>query len=792
MTAVETQEDVRARYRREAEEQLRIERQRAEANRIADNAAREAAWSWLTTPVYTEIKAVNLVVPVASNVIAWAAVLRKNRQILAMRALYAVYFNISFTSTMEGIIPARQMATWVWGADSVPDHWRTQLAAMLPVMVKASDNPESGKHRLQLTFDNERNTITYKAWPAFFGSLHSMVDNGTVKFIRYYRTRARPTNEQFNHLIHFLGYAGDSSAPKCVRVHIERKRDELTKAPSLSTLSKNLSMLFIPSILGTRETCRDLGRVAQALAQNRSRKSTIKNRKIANFNGGGKLVCPALTKGVTYDVFAGNGTWKNKGYFATYWVKFHGLKEGRESRLFDLWAAAAEPLNMIIVGIDKENNQYDLAGMTAMAKTAPGKLFKLQIRVYSPEDWQTRWTALFKMPLPQMANEQAGATGAIKPKVEPPGDLPEIAELVRQAGGVRQTARSVTATKLDYSDLAKYLKTGSGLSPAKAAALRQHLCDSHPAGGSEIRDEFAAILEQHPGNVSYALAYRRLLLWSVVPIAPGTRSGYWRFGKYQRILPSEAEIIAWWTEHPEASIGLILGPLSGVFAFDIDNIAAEKALFKLVGKNPQCPIQRSGGWTEDASFRKHYLFKYPALIHAGAKWEPLVNGLEFRGRNGLLIMAPSRHKTWTPDDQKIYNWTEEGHEIWTMSLPPLPEAAIRLLIAHANAESPAQIAARKAKGTNNVAPSVTPGVLRYNGINFSVSTKEVINGRVNRGERNHRLFNAGLELRDRGMTQVEANKVLLPGARACGLEDNEILSTIGSVFTQPTRPRKAR
>ena len=717
--------------------------------------------------------------------------LRSQRRGLAARLLYAIYFNICFTGKTSGIIDAKLLATWVWGSGSVPPHWRTQLQGLLPVATGVCMNSVTGKNRLNLSFESN-GTITYKVSGGFFGDLYSMVSNGTVRFIRYYNLRLQPTDDQLHQLIRVLGFEGVTPTDRRVRTEIEQEGAALAESVTLSRLGKagKLSMSFAPSRLGNRKVCREYGLVANVLGQNHTRNSTVKNRKIAQFLGKGKLVCPALVKGVIYDVFAGNGTWRNTGYFASRWAEFHGLKEGQQAKLFKLWSNAAGALNLVIIGVDKHNNQYDLESMTEMVKKAPGKLWELKIRIYSPEDWQTRWTQFFQMPLPASPSSAGGPDGGNKRPIEPPGDLLEVAELVREAGGIRKTAGAITTINIDYSDLSKYLRTGGGLSEHKAAALRQHLFRSRPLAGPEIAEQFAAILREYPGNLGYALAYRRLLHWSVVPIVPGTRAGYVDFKQYQSILPSEAEIINWWTDHPEASIGLILGALSGVFAFDIDNLEAEKKLLELIGDDPQCPIQRSGGWTEEQPFHKHYLFQYPVNVHAGAKWEPLLKGLEFRGSHGLLIMTPSRHKSWTPENPTFYGWSEPGHEIWSLPLPELPQAAINLLLAHGKGESPAQLA--KKAGSSNKSGKVLVGTLRYKGMKVSADTQQVINGQVKVHERNARLFEAGKELRDRGLTEAEAVNILLPGAEASGLAAREVLSTIASIYSRETRPRLAK
>jgi hypothetical protein len=759
--------------------------------------AEQAVWDSLFRRLVTTINPGNLVVPVPMKIAQWMKSLQEGRQRLAARALAATYFQIAYSNQLKGSIPAKLFAAWVWGTGNVPKHWRTQLAAMLPLVTGVSGNRKTGKRRLTLKFDRAEDAVVYAATRNFLGPMKEMVTGENLTFVRRYQTRSMPTPAQWRQLKTVLGYddfrpeRGEYTRKECLRIDFERKRKSLASAVTLSTLakSKDITMLFMPAVLGHRNSCRSYGQVARSLAREHTRSSTVKNGRIAAYSGKEKLVCASLAKGVVYDVFAGNGRWKNRGYFASAWTTFHFLKAGQQAKLFELWAAAAKPLGLVVIGVDKENNQYDLAAMAQMVRMAPAKLWQLHIRIYSPQDWQTRWTAVFAMPLPDAYGPTDSAVTGPKAPIEPPGDLLEIAELVRQAGGIRQTCRKINC-KLDHSSVAKYLRTGKGLSARKASALRRHLFGSRPRGGTEIAEEFRAICEKHPGNLGWALAYRRLLRWSVVPMVPGSRSGYVAIKPYQTTLPREAEITLWWDLNPDASIGLILGALSGVFAFDVDNAVAERELFKLIGTDPQCPIQRSGGCTKSEPFRKHYLYRYPANIHCGAKWEPVEKGLEFRGSHGLLILAPSRHKTWTSENPKKYAWSEPGHEIWSTKLKSLPESAIELIKAHGAGKSPMQLAAKKAKRIERPRERTTE-IPRSSGMRFSMKTQEFIRGKAKVGQRNDRLFSAAQELRDRGLTLADAVRVLHPGGEKCGLDAGEIRSTVESVFSQKTRPRKA-
>ena len=304
--------------------------------------------------------------------------------------------------------------------------------------------------------------------------------------------------------------------------------------------------------------------------------------------------------------------------------------------------------------------------------------------------------------------------------------------------------------------------------------MRQYLFETLPLGGPEIKAEFAKLIEQYPGNVGWALAYRRLLCWSVVPLKPGTREGHIKWKCYQTTLPSEEEIIRWWTWWPDASIGLILGPLSRVFAIDVDNEEANKALLDLLGDYPNCPRQLSGSYCAERPWKRHFLFRYPTDIRTGAKAEPLVTGLEFRGDRGLLILAPSMHKSGSGQ----YKW-EPDHEILQQALPPVPEQIRKLLISLAKRDVAPSVSQQVAVVEETSLPKYA-----YNGRTFSAMTRAFLDGKVHQGERNDRLFAAAREMRDYNATKEIATQLLMGAGTSVGLDEDEILRTINSVYSQ--------
>jgi hypothetical protein len=104
-----------------------------------------------------------------------------------------------------------------------------------------------------------------------------------------------------------------------------------------------------------------------------------------------------------------------------------------------------------------------------------------------------------------------------------------------------------------------------------------------------------------------------------------------------------ATIKAWWGKHPQASIGMRTGEVSGIFVLDVDVADGKKgyeslaALEEKYGKLPETLCIRTG------SGGRHFYFKYPAGHELGNSTGKLGPGLDTRGEGGYVIMPPSRH-----------------------------------------------------------------------------------------------------------------------------------------------------
>ena len=138
------------------------------------------------------------------------------------------------------------------------------------------------------------------------------------------------------------------------------------------------------------------------------------------------------------------------------------------------------------------------------------------------------------------------------------------------------------------------------------------------------------------------------------------------------------QIRRWWTDLPDARIALHVGR-SGAVVFDLDcddPHTLPPELWKALQRG-QVQLTRQG-----ESVRGHYVFA-TAPGEFGNSAGGFMRYGEVRGRNGVIIAAPTPHA-----DGGLSRWTEPG------SLAPLPEALRAMLSAavdHADPKTPAEL-----------------------------------------------------------------------------------------------------
>jgi Bifunctional DNA primase/polymerase, N-terminal len=105
---------------------------------------------------------------------------------------------------------------------------------------------------------------------------------------------------------------------------------------------------------------------------------------------------------------------------------------------------------------------------------------------------------------------------------------------------------------------------------------------------------------------------------------------------------NRARILAWWTRHPQANIGLATGHRFDVL--DVDGPAGAQAIRQLAAahglRNSGPLVRTGGGW--------HY---YLAPTDLGNVCPAGLAHVDWRGRGGYVVAPPSRHASGNP-----YGW----------------------------------------------------------------------------------------------------------------------------------------
>ena len=160
----------------------------------------------------------------------------------------------------------------------------------------------------------------------------------------------------------------------------------------------------------------------------------------------------------------------------------------------------------------------------------------------------------------------------------------------------------------------------------------------------------------------------------------------------------EGQIREWWTQWPDANIGLATGAWSGVFAVDLDGLDGEKSWVELCGQVPGIPPETLEAMTGKG---RHLFFKYPAGREVRNK-QAVRPGIDVRGEGGFVVAPGSVHPSG-----KRYEWVDEGipvEEAPAALLDVIAPAPARRLMpwekpAAQTAPAPVHAPARAEKGT---------------------------------------------------------------------------------------------
>lgn len=265
--------------------------------------------------------------------------------------------------------------------------------------------------------------------------------------------------------------------------------------------------------------------------------------------------------------------------------------------------------------------------------------------------------------------------------------------------------------------------------------------------------------------------------FSVVPQKAGAKSPAIRWKRYQDRLPTRGCIDEWWLEDfRNAGIAVILGPVSGLFAIDVDGTEARKVLVDGIGELPVAPQVQSGSGDRD---RFHLFFRYPEGLQTKAKLTPWHEHLEFRGHRGIIVLPPSLHKSGNR-----YEWLP-GRSLDDRELPELPEPVLDAL-KDATPQQRRHAEKRRCARSKNRRRRLTDFA------QISVATQRFLDGHYSEGPLwNDRLFAAACDLNACGVPLDQAEPALLAGAAPWTSEDEEnAIATIASAYSEERQPAR--
>ena len=112
---------------------------------------------------------------------------------------------------------------------------------------------------------------------------------------------------------------------------------------------------------------------------------------------------------------------------------------------------------------------------------------------------------------------------------------------------------------------------------------------------------------------------------------------------------NEMQISAWWTQNPDANIGVVTGKISGISVLDIDK---DKGGFQSI-KDYDVPATL---YSQTGGGGQHKIFRYDEKVPTNAG--TLASGIDFRNDGGYILVPPSNHISGNQ-----YVWCDEDSEL---------------------------------------------------------------------------------------------------------------------------------
>lgn len=118
--------------------------------------------------------------------------------------------------------------------------------------------------------------------------------------------------------------------------------------------------------------------------------------------------------------------------------------------------------------------------------------------------------------------------------------------------------------------------------------------------------------------------------FSVIPLKKDKRPLLASWKQYQEKPASDEQIELWWTEHPDANVGVVTGKVSGVTVVDIDTYKGGD-----ISKFPETYTVRTG----NGGYHLYYIYEAGLTISANAYAH--LPGVDIRNDGGFVVAPPS-------------------------------------------------------------------------------------------------------------------------------------------------------
>jgi Bifunctional DNA primase/polymerase, N-terminal len=137
-----------------------------------------------------------------------------------------------------------------------------------------------------------------------------------------------------------------------------------------------------------------------------------------------------------------------------------------------------------------------------------------------------------------------------------------------------------------------------------------------------------------------AIYYARIG-WSIFPLVASGKIPYKGSQGYKDATTNHEQIQLWWSQHPNANIGLATGARSGVIVLDIDPPEGHFSLKELQASHSSLPDTRR---SRTGNKGLHYFFLYPddGQVYKNAVGLAGLTGVDIRATGGYVVLPPSK------------------------------------------------------------------------------------------------------------------------------------------------------